>query len=159
MESGSSSSASGSASSAILFEDIFDVEKLNPEGKKFDRVDRVVAKGETYETDLKLDLANELFSLRAGDKITFALASTLRPDGKPDSDYYDPQEGKVRTRTEGRTTGIAAEDEKATNPFHALLSCSLLLFVLCLQPSLLDSYDYGMCGKIFKYEHVGERTV
>jgi len=112
-------SSSSAATSAILFEDIFDVERLNPEGKKFDRVDRLVAKGETYETDLKLDIANEVFSLKAGDKFTFALASTLRLDGKPDSDYYDP-DGK---------------------------------------PSLLDQYEYGMCGKVFKYEHMGERQV
>ena len=88
------SSSDGSAG-ALLFEDIFEVEKLNPEGKKFERVDRIVAKGETYETDLKLDIANEIFSLKAGEKFTLALASTLRLDGKPDSDYYDP-DGKVR---------------------------------------------------------------
>lgn len=68
---------------------------MNPEGKKFERVDRIVAKGDTYESDLKLDIANEVFSLKVGDKFTFALASTLRLDGKPDSDYYDP-DGKVR---------------------------------------------------------------
>jgi len=84
-----------SGAGAVLFEDIFDVERLNPEGKKFERVDRLVAKGQTYETDLKLDIANEVFSLKLGDKFTMALASSLRLDGKPDSDYYDP-DGKVR---------------------------------------------------------------
>lgn len=72
---------------------------MNPEGKKFERVDRIVAKGDTYESDLKLDIANEVFSLKVGDKFTFALASTLKLDGKPDSDYYDP-DGKVRSSVE-----------------------------------------------------------
>lgn len=98
----SSSSASGhveAANKSILFEDLFDVEGLNPQGKKFDRVDRVIAKGETFETELKLDIANEVFSLKKDDKFSFALASTLRLDGKPDSDYYDP-DGKVCSPTE-----------------------------------------------------------
>ena len=27
------------------------------------------------------------------------------------------------------------------------------------QPSLLDSYDYGMCGKVFRYDHTEENKV
>lgn len=84
-------------SQPILFEDIFDVQKLNPEGKKFDRVDRIVSKGETYETELALDLACDVFSVKVGDKFTMAIAWTLDKAGKPDSDYYDP-DGKVGAR-------------------------------------------------------------
>lgn len=114
-----SSTDATSGAAPLLFEDIFDVVKINPEGKKFDRVDRIVCKGETYETDLLIDIASETYTLRVGDKFSFALTSTLRLDGKPDSDYYEP-DGK---------------------------------------PSMLDQYEYGMCGKVFRYEYLADRKV
>ena len=107
------------AQSATLFEDIFQVAKLNPEGKKFDRVDRIVCKGETYEADLFLDIASEEYRLRVGDKFTMTLTTTLNLDGTPDADEYTA-DGK---------------------------------------PNLLDQYDYGMCGKVFKYEHLSDKRV
>ena len=104
---------------AILFDDLFDVIKVNPEGKKFERVDRIVCKGETYEMDLYIDIANEVFSLKTNEKFTFTLSSTLNLDGSPDSDEY-------------------TADTK---------------------PTLLDEYDYGMCGKVFKYEYLADKKV
>ena len=82
-------------------------------------VDRIVCKGETYETDLFIDIASEVFALRLGDKVTVTLTSTLNLDGTPDADEYAP-DGK---------------------------------------PNLLDEYDYGMCGKVFKYEYLADRKV
>lgn len=102
-----------------LFEDIFEISKVNPEGKKFDRVNRIVAKGETYETDLVLDVASEIYPLKAGDKFTLTLASTLRLDGKPEEEVFN-QDGK---------------------------------------PSLLDQYEYGMCGRTFKHDHIKDNVV
>jgi len=105
--------------SSTLFEDTFEVAKLNPDGKKFDRVSRVVAKGETYEVDLTLDVASEVYPLKVGDKFTLVLASTLRLDGKPDEDAFN-QDGK---------------------------------------PTLLDQFEYGMCGTTFKFDHVRDNLV
>lgn len=107
------------ADSSTLFEDTFEVAKLNPDGKKFDRVSRVVARGETYEVDLTLDVASEVYPLRVGDKFTLVLASTLRLDGKPDEDTFN-QDGK---------------------------------------PTLLDQFEYGMCGRTFKFDHVRDNVV
>jgi len=105
--------------SSTLFEDTFEVAKLNPDGKKFDRVSRIVARGETYEVDLTLDVATEVYPLRVGDKFTLVLASTLRLDGKPDEDTFN-QDGK---------------------------------------PTLLDQFQYGMCGRTFKFDHVRDNVV
>jgi DNA-directed RNA polymerase I, II, and III subunit RPABC3 len=107
------------ADSSTLFEDTFEVAKLNPDGKKFDRVSRIVARGETYEVDLTLDVASEVYPLRVGDKFTLVLASTLRLDGKPDEDTFN-QDGK---------------------------------------PTLLDQFEYGMCGRTFKFDHVRDNVV
>lgn len=83
-------SAAAPTSAPVLFEDLFDVVKVNPEEKKFERVDRLVCKAETYETEMVIDIASEIFPMKAGDKFTFALAWTLDKSGKPDSDYYEP---------------------------------------------------------------------
>ena len=78
-----------------VHEDIYECTVVNPGGKKFERVNRLELKGTTYETDLVLDIASEVFSVKKGDKVTFAIATTLRIDGKPEEDVYN-QDGKVR---------------------------------------------------------------
>ena len=71
-----------------LFEDIFEVTALNPDGKKnFDNVNRIAATGSTYECDLLLDINSQIYSIKEGEKISMALASTLNLDGTPDDHY------------------------------------------------------------------------
>jgi hypothetical protein len=41
--------------SGILFEDIFNVKDMDPEGKKFDRVSRLHCESESFKMDLILD--------------------------------------------------------------------------------------------------------
>ena len=53
----------------------------NPEGKKFERVDRLYCKGLTYGMDLIIDVNCEIYSVRKGDKLSVAIASTLSMDG------------------------------------------------------------------------------
>ncbi|KAE8903799.1 hypothetical protein PF005_g9494 [Phytophthora fragariae] len=76
-----------------LFEDIFEVRQLNPDGKKFDKVTRVVCKGVSYELELTLDINSEVYRLRQNEKFTLALVSTLDLEGKPDDGMYN-QSGK-----------------------------------------------------------------
>nr|CCA16788.1 DNAdirected RNA polymerase I putative [Albugo laibachii Nc14] len=77
-----------------LFEDIFEVRELNPEGKNFDKVTRVVGKGVSYELELTLDINSEVWRLKKNDKFTFALVCTLDLEGKPDDGIYN-QSGKA----------------------------------------------------------------
>mmetsp|Transcript_2799 Transcript_2799/g.2797 ORF Transcript_2799/g.2797 Transcript_2799/m.2797 type:complete len:159 (+) Transcript_2799:71-547(+) len=100
-------------SQPILFEDIFEVKQLNPDGKKFERVNRIHCRGTTYDVDLVVDVNAELFSIKSGERVTVALANTLALDGTPDDGQYNPFPG----------------------------------------PSLLDSYDYAMHGRIFAIKH------
>jgi len=80
-----------SAARVTLFEDIFEVTALNPEGKKFDRVNRLSATGTTFECDLLLDINCEIYTLLEGEKMTLVLASTLNLDGSPDDHTaYNP---------------------------------------------------------------------
>ncbi|XP_057976516.1 DNA-directed RNA polymerases II and V subunit 8A-like [Malania oleifera] len=72
----------------LLFEDIFGVEQLNPDGKKFDKVTRIVARSEKFDMYMHLDVNTEIYPIEAGDKFTMALAPTLNLDGTPDSGFY-----------------------------------------------------------------------
>ena len=44
---------------AILFEDVFEVRQLNPDGKKFDRVNRLHCKGITFDVDLVVGILHD----------------------------------------------------------------------------------------------------
>lgn len=136
--------------SATLFHDIFSVDEVNPDGKKFDRVrvawrqcsrccgadcdmrcrgaravcasqvSRLVCKGETWDVLLKIDVNNQVYPVKQGEKLAVAVVSTLRLDGEPDDGTYQHNEG---------------------------------------EESLLDQYDYGMHGRVFKYDYDPEDKV
>ncbi len=81
-----------SSAKVTLFEDIFEITALNPDGYKFERVNRIQATGTTFECDLLLDINCEIYSLMETDKFTLVLASTLHLDGSPADHFsYVPQ--------------------------------------------------------------------
>mmetsp|Transcript_24089 Transcript_24089/g.58182 ORF Transcript_24089/g.58182 Transcript_24089/m.58182 type:complete len:158 (-) Transcript_24089:228-701(-) len=83
--------ATATSARVTLFEDIFEITSLNPEGKKFERVNRLSATGTTFECELLLDYNCQIYSLLEGEKMTLVLASTLNLDGSPDDHTsYDP---------------------------------------------------------------------
>jgi len=87
-----------SVSSSIVFDDIFTISAVDPDGKKFDRVSRAIAHSKNYDMDLSLDFNTELYPLAHGQSFSLALATSLvrgehaaedekerdvwRPDGK-----------------------------------------------------------------------------
>lgn len=80
-----------SSAKVTLFEDIFEVTALNPDGKKFERVNRLAATGTTFECDLLLDIHSQIYNVLDGEKITLVLASTLHLDGSPADHFsFDP---------------------------------------------------------------------
>jgi len=76
-----------SSAKVTLFEDIFETTALNPDGYKFERVNRIQAVGTTFECDLLLDINCEIYKIRESDKFTLVLASTLHLDGSP-ADHF-----------------------------------------------------------------------
>ncbi|KAK3444191.1 hypothetical protein EUGRSUZ_A00030 [Eucalyptus grandis] len=58
----------------ILLEDVFKVERLDTDGKKFDKVSWTEAKSERFDMFMHLDF-------------TMALPTTLNLDGTPDTGY------------------------------------------------------------------------
>lgn len=73
----------------ILFEDIFNVKDMDPEGMKFDRVSRLHCESESFKMDMILDINTWIYPIDLGDKFRLILASTLRDDGCPDIGEYN----------------------------------------------------------------------
>lgn len=69
--------------SGVLFEDIFNVKDMDPEGKKFDRVSRLHCESESFKMDLILDINSWIYPMELGDKFRLVLATTLKEDGYP----------------------------------------------------------------------------
>ncbi|KAI5476347.1 hypothetical protein MNV49_007860 [Pseudohyphozyma bogoriensis] len=68
-------------SSAFLFNDIFTVKDVDRDGKKFDRVSRISGKSSNHDMDLTLDINSDLLPISPSTTFSFALASSLNPEG------------------------------------------------------------------------------
>ncbi|XP_072049263.1 DNA-directed RNA polymerases I, II, and III subunit RPABC3-like isoform X1 [Amphiura filiformis] len=86
--------------SGVLFEDIFEVKDIDPEGKKFDRVSRLHCESESFKMDLILDVNTQLYPVDLGEKFRLVLATTLREDGCPDDGEYTPIDDGTPSRAD-----------------------------------------------------------
>ncbi|PWN29021.1 RNA polymerase [Jaminaea rosea] len=68
-------------SQAVLFDAQFQVKAIDPDGKKFDRVSRIVASSTTLEMDLSLDVATDIYPISPSQSFSLQLVSTLHPSG------------------------------------------------------------------------------
>ncbi|KAF3321830.1 DNA-directed RNA polymerases II, IV and V subunit 8B [Carex littledalei] len=79
----------------LLFEDIFILQRIDPDGKKFDKVSRIEARSEQFDMYMQLDINTEIYPMRVGEKFTMVLAPTLNLDGTPDTGFYLPTNRKT----------------------------------------------------------------
>ena len=73
--------------SSVVFSDEFRVEQVNPEGKKFEKVDRLLCKGVVYELEFLVDINCEIFDVDDGNKLSVAIATSLSLDGTDTTDF------------------------------------------------------------------------
>ena len=78
------------ATNDLMFDEIFVVDQLNPDGKKFMMTDRINCTSEAGNLDLILDVHSELFKVDVAAKFRMVIVPTFREDGLPDDDEYDP---------------------------------------------------------------------
>ncbi|RMZ98037.1 DNA-directed RNA polymerases and III subunit RPABC3 [Brachionus plicatilis] len=71
----------------ILFEDIFDVKDIDPDGQKFDRVSRLFCESESFKMDLILDVNTQIYPMALGDKFRLLICTKLRDDQADDNEY------------------------------------------------------------------------
>lgn len=76
------------SASGIIFEDIFDVKDIDPEGKKFDRVSRLHCESESFKMDLILDVNTQIYPVDLGDKFRMVISGSLGDDATDDAAEY-----------------------------------------------------------------------
>lgn len=75
----------------LLFEDIFDVKDIDPEGKRFDRVSRFHCESESFKMDLILDLNTQIYPIGLGEKFRLAITTSLTDDVYSDDTEWTPR--------------------------------------------------------------------
>ncbi|KAJ7956872.1 DNA-directed RNA polymerases II and V subunit 8A-like [Quillaja saponaria] len=63
--------------SELLFDDIFKVEDVDPDGKKFDKVSRIVACSERWDMSMLLDVNTEIYPINKDEKFMMVLSPSL----------------------------------------------------------------------------------
>ncbi|EJF66606.1 hypothetical protein DICSQDRAFT_123228 [Dichomitus squalens LYAD-421 SS1] len=120
----SATSKMSTNTSNILFDDIFSINDIDKEGKKFDRVSRLYAHSKNYDMDLTLDYNTELFPIQSGQSIALALASSLS---------RNPQGAAGTTEDEDKDRDVWRPDAKGRR-------------------GLDDDYEYVMYGKVYRFD-------
>ncbi|XP_059655019.1 DNA-directed RNA polymerases II and V subunit 8A-like [Cornus florida] len=129
-----------------LFEDIFKVDALDPDGKKFDKVSRVDARSEQFDMHLLLDVNTEIYPIHVGEKFMMVLASTLNLDGTPDTGYYT--QGGRKTLADkfeyvmhGKLYKISEDGPGPRVKAELYVSFSGLLMMLKGDPSIATKFE------------------
>ncbi|KAH8100635.1 tubulin-tyrosine ligase family-domain-containing protein [Cristinia sonorae] len=115
-----------SQSSSIVFDDIFTINGIDKEGKKFDRVSRLFAHSKNYDMDLTLDYNIELYPLNDGESFALALATSLHK-GPPSGGANGVGEEEDKDRDVWRPDGKGVR-------------------------GLEEEYDYVMYGKVYRFD-------
>ncbi|KAJ7785990.1 hypothetical protein B0H16DRAFT_1488831 [Mycena metata] len=118
-----------SATSSIVFDDIFTINAIDKEGKKFDRVSRLYAHSKNYDMDLTLDYNIELFPLQSDQSFALALASSLARGGPQAAAGADG----TAEEAEDKDRDVWRPDGKGRR-------------------GLEEDYEYVMYGKVYKFD-------
>ncbi|KAI9012621.1 RNA polymerase [Phycomyces nitens] len=114
----------------VLFQDLFDIKDINLNGKRFDRVSRLIARSENYEMDLTLDYNSEIYPLEITDKVSLVLASSLSLEAVTES----------AVTSAGAGAGTAPEKRESWRERAPG------------ERDLSDEYEYVMFGKVYRYD-------
>ncbi|KAF8898570.1 RNA polymerase I [Infundibulicybe gibba] len=113
--------------SSIVFDDIFTINAIDKEGKKFDRVSRLYAHSKNYDMELTLDYNIELFPLQQDESFAMALASSLARGTTAGAAGMDASDTDDKERDVWRPDGKGRR-------------------------GLEEDYDYVMYGKVYKFD-------
>ncbi|KAJ6604334.1 hypothetical protein DFH09DRAFT_898411 [Mycena vulgaris] len=119
-----------SATSSIMFDDIFTINAIDKEGKKFDRVSRLYAHSKNYDMELTLDYNLELFPLQIDQSFALALASSLARGGTQ----------QTASGADGTTEESEDKDRDVWRPDGKG------------RRGLEEDYEYVMYGKVYKFD-------
>uniref|UniRef100_A0A915EGW7 DNA-directed RNA polymerases I, II, and III subunit RPABC3 n=1 Tax=Ditylenchus dipsaci TaxID=166011 RepID=A0A915EGW7_9BILA len=84
---------------SLSFDDLFIVKNIDSEGKKFDRVSRLVCDSESFKMDLILDINSQIYAMNLGEKFRLMIIESMRQDGLTDEGDYDGEVDNPRMRS------------------------------------------------------------
>ncbi|XP_024045476.1 DNA-directed RNA polymerases II, IV and V subunit 8B-like [Citrus clementina] len=127
-------------------QDTFIVDKINPDGKKFDSVSRIEAEGESLEMLMTLDVNTDVYPIKKNEKHVVLLTSTLNKDGSAVGDYYtqtgrDSIADKFDYIMQGKIYRISEEGSGANVKAEIYVSFGGLLMLLKGNPSYVSEFD------------------
>lgn len=134
----------------VLFEDIFNVKDIDPNGKMFDRVSRLHCESESFKMDLILDVNTWLYPMELGDKFRLVITTTLYEDGYSDTQEWAPIENDASRANSfeyvmyGKLYRIEGEDnlrEHSKSKLSAYVSFGGLLMRLQGDPNNLHGFE------------------
>ncbi|KAL9379461.1 hypothetical protein Peur_027943 [Populus x canadensis] len=126
--------------------DFFVIEKLNPDGKKYDKVSRVLSRSEKGDLYMVLDVHTEIYPIEEKSRYLVLLTETLNTDGTP----VDPRnaqgkqlskEDKFEYVTHGKLYKIDKEGSGADFKLEIYISFGGLQLLLRGSPSSLARFQ------------------
>ncbi|KMT14336.1 hypothetical protein BVRB_4g071190 [Beta vulgaris subsp. vulgaris] len=130
----------------LLFEDIFNIIRVDPDGKKFDKVSRFEAQSDKFDAFILLDVNIDVYRINKDKRYTIGLATTLDLDGTPDTGYYNQTSREtLADRYEyvmhGRTFRIADVDFEGQEKGEIYVSFGGLLMMLRVDKSVSKHFE------------------
>eukprot|EP00461_Guttulinopsis_vulgaris_P004731 UN04733 len=131
----------------FLLQDTFQVSAIDPDGKSFQRVSRLVAKSERLDIETVCDYNSDLFKPQVGHKLEFVLTQTIDDDGNYESNpQYNPRlQSKLLDQYEyvmfGKVFKIKQPTPETKHKTEIFISYGGLLMSLVGQPSSLDNIE------------------
>ncbi|KAF7137925.1 hypothetical protein RHSIM_Rhsim07G0045700 [Rhododendron simsii] len=149
----------------VLFDDAIKVDRLDPDGKKFDKgnacvmwlmkimrcinacllVSRIEAQSEEKDMHIQLDVNTEVYPICVGEKFRMALAPTLNLDGSAVTSYLP--EGKSKSLADkfeyvmhGLLYKMSEDDSSGTVKVIAYISFGGLQLMLKGDPSHMSEF-------------------
>ncbi|XP_037953963.1 DNA-directed RNA polymerases I, II, and III subunit RPABC3-like [Teleopsis dalmanni] len=129
----------------VLYDDIFTIEEVDPGGKNFESISRIVCRSLGFNATLLLDVYSWVFSVEVGINIRMVIVNSLNLDGSLGEESYVPT--KERTLADdfdyvmhGRfyQMGNSIEDDGRPVSMHA--SFGGLLMSLTGDPKLFELF-------------------
>lgn len=134
--------------STSLFEDIFDIKDIDPEGQKFDRVKRYHCESESFKMDLIIDINTQIYNMGLGEKFRLVIATSITDDIYSDDSEWTPRMHlSVRAEafdyiTNGKIYRIEGEDSSSdATRLAAFASFGGLLMRLQGDPNNLHGFE------------------
>ncbi|KAL6222987.1 hypothetical protein ACLB2K_006377 [Fragaria x ananassa] len=84
----------------FYFDDTFVIEQLDPDGKKFDKVSRIVARSEKHGALLHLDVNTEIYPMGVKEKFLMVLSPTLNYSGAPNTNEAQVEQKSLADKFE-----------------------------------------------------------